>query len=105
MLDDIEDVARREAGRLVDALEPGRAERSLADRGIDHVGQADVAGVLGRSVDLGGQVEARQFLAVERVGAARAIEGLTRRGEMRRGCGELDAAPDRKSTTLNSRHT
>src|SRR3546814_6044841 len=55
MLDDIKNVARREAGLFVDALEPRRTERPLADRGIDHVGQADIAGVIGRAVDLGGQ--------------------------------------------------
>src|SRR3546814_16025612 len=67
-----------------DALGPRRAERPLADRGEHHVGQADVAGIIGRAVDLSRQVEPRQFLAVERIGARRAIDGLGGRIEQRR---------------------
>src|SRR3546814_13089015 len=56
----------------------------LADRGEHHVGQADVAGIIGRPVDLSRQVEPRQFLAIERIGAVRAIDGLGGRIAQRR---------------------
>ncbi len=92
MGDDVEQAGGFHARLAVDALQPRRAERPLADRGEDHVGQADVAGIIGRSVDLGGQVEAGEFLAIERVGAARAVDGGGGRFEQRGGGGDLGEA-------------
>src|SRR3546814_19140150 len=70
--DDVEQAGRGHPPLAVDALEPRRAERPLADRGEHHVGQADVAGIIGRAVDLSRPVEPRQFLAVERIEIGRA---------------------------------
>ncbi len=89
--DDMQQAGRFHSRLAVDALQPRGAQRALPDRGEDHVGQADIACIIGRAIDLGGQVEPRQFLAIERIGAGRAIDGFGRRrqrGGRRRDLGE-----------------
>ena len=67
MLDNIEHTEDAVGSRLVDRLQEGIADRPLPDRGIDHVRQADIGGIIGRSIDLCRDIEATHTPACEPV--------------------------------------
>ncbi len=56
-LDHLDDTGQLHRRRPVDANRPRLAQRRMADRDMHHVGQADIGGEIGRTVDLGGRIE------------------------------------------------
>ncbi len=70
--------------RLVDADQLRVAVRTVANGGMDHVGQAHVGGMHGRAIDLGRQIDTRHRLARKAASADRAERDAAGGIELRR---------------------
>jgi hypothetical protein len=63
VLDDIHNTLNRLAGLAVEFLQPAIANRAAANRGIKHIGQADIACKIRAAIQLCRHIKARNILA------------------------------------------